>query len=683
MSDHTGNLELERVLQQESGVTRVHRPFDRYLITTLSIAWALFQLSLPRFVILDSITIRAIHLAFALAIVFLGIPITRKRAKDIPGLHSLKHTPLIDYGVAILAAVAALYIVIDWVGISTRMGIPTRRDVIFSITLILLLFEASRRSIGMPMVIIAIIFTLYAFFGRYMPGILAWRGVSITRYTSQIVLSTEGIFGIPLDVSARTVYLFVLFGALLEKFGAGQFFNDVSISLLGKYKGGPAKAAVVSSGFTGLVSGSSIANVVTTGTFTIPLMRKVGYPAKTAAATEVAASTNGQLMPPIMGAAAFIIAEYLAMSYFEVIRAAFIPAFVSYIALFYITHLEASKLGLMGLPASDIPRFTTVIKGGFHHLIPLVMLIYELAVLRRSPNLAVFNAIVVLVGIYLLREVWQVYRGNGTLIGRLKGVIIDLGDGLATGSRNMLPVALATATAGIIVGVVNMGIGSRIVQMVEVLSMGNVFLLLFITAIVSLIIGMGLPTTATYIVMASITVPVITTLGADIGLVIPAIAAHLFCFYFGILADDTPPVGLAAYAAAAIAKSDPIETGIKGFIYDLRTAVIPFAFVFNPMLLLVGVDTWFGGIAVFVAAVGGVLSFTNAVQGWALVSNRWYEAPIFFAASAIFLVPNMVVEWLGMSPESWPLMLPVGALIYALGFGVQKLRVRVAASAAA
>lgn len=675
MSDHE-NRELERILQEETGITRVYRRLDRYLISFIALAWALFQLSLPRLVIIDSVTIRAVHLAFAMALVFLGVPFTRKRSRDIPFIHSLKHTPLLDVGIAALAVFASLYIVLDWEGISARLGMPIGRDIVISIFLIFLLFDASRRGIGLPMVIIAIVFTLYAFFGPYLPGVLAFRGVSVTKYVSQIVLSTEGIYGIPLDVSARTVYLFVLFGALLERFGAGLFFNDISISLLGRYKGGPAKAAVVSSGFTGLVSGSSIANVVTTGTFTIPLMIKVGYPPKTAAATEVAASTNGQLMPPIMGAAAFIIAEYLALSYFEVIRAAFIPAFVSYIALFYITHLEASKLGLRGLPLADIPRFKEVIKNGYHHFIPLIVLIYELAVLRRSPNLAVFNAIVILVAIYFGRELFFKIRAGEKPGKILKELIFELGDGLITGSKNMLPVALATATAGIIVGIVNMGIGSRIVQVVEVLAMGNVFLLLFITAFVSLVIGMGLPTTATYIVMASITVPVIAKLGGDVGLVIPAIAAHLFCFYFGILADDTPPVGLAAYAAAAIAKSDPIPTGIKGFIYDLRTAVIPFMFVFNPMLLLVGSHGWIQGIYVFITAVFGVLAFTNAVQGWFLTANKWYEIPVFLLASAMFFLPNVFNDFIYLGDWGYYLWLPLGILVYAGAWGIQKLRLR-------
>ncbi|NCN04319.1 MAG: TRAP transporter permease [Spirochaetales bacterium] len=670
------NLDLEEILQQEAGVTRVHRTFDRYLISFVALAWAFFQLSLPRFVVLDSVFVRSIHLAFALVLVFLGVPFTRKRKRDIPGLHSLKHTPAIDFILAVVGALSVTYIIWNWDSIAQRAGIPSTQDIIIGTTMIILLLEAARRGIGLPMVVIAILFSLYGFFGRYMPGVMAWRGISLGRYIGQAVLSSEGVFGIPLDVSARTVYLFVLFGAFLDRFGAGQFFNNVSISLLGRFKGGPAKAAVVSSGFTGLVSGSSIANVVTTGTFTIPLMMKVGYPGKTAAATEVAASTNGQLMPPIMGAAAFIIAEYLGIGYLGVVRAAIIPAVVSYIALFYITHLEASKLGLMGLEKEDIPNFLKTISQGFHHLVPLVILIYELAVMRRTPNLAVFKAILYLLGIYIAREIWFSSRGGEKPLQILKKVTIEIGEALVQGSKNMIPVALATATAGIIVGIVNLGIGSRIVQMVEVLSMGNVFLLLFLTAFFSLIIGMGLPTTATYIVMASLTVPIITRLGGDMGLVIPAIAAHLFCFYFGILADDTPPVGLAAYAAAAIAKSDPIATGIKGFIYDLRTAIIPFMFVFNPAILLIGVEGWASGLAVFVTVTLGTLAFTNAVQGWALVKNKWYEVPIFLVAGLFFYLPNIVSEYLGWQASSYWLIYLVALLLYGGAFGLQKLRIR-------
>ncbi|MFC1781779.1 TRAP transporter permease [Planctomycetota bacterium] len=546
------------------------KKIDKFLVAGIALAWALFQLSLPRLIILDSTTIRTIHLAFAISLVFLTIPFAKdKKKRDT--FDSTRSIPLIDYILAGIACLCVLYFVLDWTGISMRAGLPIQRDIVMSVILIVLLLEASRRAIGPAITIIAVLFTLYAFFGSYMPMIFAFQGVSLRRYVSQMVLSTEGIFGIPLHVSANTVFLFVLFGSMLEKVGAGQFFNDLSLSLFGRFKGGAGKAAVVSSGLTGLVSGSSIANVVTTGTFTIPLMKKVGYPAKIAAATEVAASTNGQLMPPIMGAAAFIIAEYLGIDYLDVVKAAAVPAFVSYFALFYIVHLEASKLGMKGMSREDVPEFLAVIKEGFYFLIPLVVLLYVLIIKRYTPNLAAFYSILVLAAVIFIREIVKSVINRANIFKAVTGFFGIIAEGLIAGSKNMLSVALATATAGIIVGILFMGISGMVVDIVADLSMGYIFPLLSITAIASLILGMGLPTTATYIVMASITVLIIITTLSSAGeiIFIPLIAAHLFCFYFGILADDTPPVGLAAYTAAAIAKSDPIKTGIQGFIYDL------------------------------------------------------------------------------------------------------------------
>jgi len=650
------------------------RSVNSVIIAVLSIAWALFQLALPRFIILNSITTRAVHLAFAVTLIFLTIPVAKHKRKDkLPA--PARHIPLIDYILAGLGCLSVLYIVFDWTGIAMRAGIPIWRDIVIGVILIILVLEASRRVIGPALAIIAAVFTLYAFLGPYMPSIFAYRGVTLRKYLSQISLSTEGIYGIPLDISANTVFLFVLFGSMLDKIGAGHFFNNLAISLLGRFKGGAAKASIVSSGLTGLVSGSSIANVVTTGTFTIPLMKKVGYPAKIAAATEVAASTNGQLMPPIMGAAAFIIAEYLSLPYLDVIKAAAIPAFVSYFALFYIAHLEASKLGMKGLPKSDIPTFLTVMKNGFYYLIPLIVLIYELMVLRHSPKLAAFNAILVLIAIAFVREITKAVRNRTSIY---KAVIKSAGtiaDGLIAGSRNMLSVALATATAGIVVGIVAMGIGSMIVQIVEVLSAGNIFLLLLITAIASLVLGMGLPTTATYIVMASITVPAIIKLSSMSGAsFVPAIAAHLFCFYFGILADDTPPVGLAAYTAAAIAKSDPIQTGIQGFLYDLRTAVIPFMFVFNAELILYGINSFPQALLIFAMAILGAFAFTNAVQGWFIIKNKWYEIPLFLIASLILFYPAIVTKIFNLDHNLRYYMYFVGIVVYGLAYLVQKLR---------
>ncbi|MCK4835700.1 MAG: TRAP transporter permease, partial [Candidatus Aminicenantes bacterium] len=580
---------------------------SRKIIAVISVAWALFQLSLPSFLILDSIKIRSIHLAFALLLVFIAVPFKKKG-------HSSWLSPL-NYFWAGLGTLSALYIMLDWQGIALRSGKPILRDIIIGLLLVLLLLEAARRVIGPALSVIVLIFSLYAFLGPLLIDILAFKGVSIRKYITQVSLSSEGIYGIPLGVSATVIYLFVLLGALLEKAGAGKFFIDLALALLGRFRGGPAKAAVAASGFMGMISGSSIANIVTTGTFTIPLMKRAGYPPKKAAAIEVAASTDGQLMPPIMGAAAFIIAEYVNIPYIEVIKAAAIPAFVSYFALFYITHLEAMKLGIKGLSKYECPLFFPILKQGAPYLLPIAILLFELLILRHSPEMGAFKAIILLVIIIFSRELVLFARGESSFRTAMKRSFNILLEGIIKGSRNMIPVALATASAGIIVGIVNMGIGGMITQIVESIARGNIFILLVITAVASLILGMGLPTTATYIVMASLTAPIIVQIGSMYGFFVPLIAAHLFCFYFGILADDTPPVGLAAYAAAAIAESKPIPTGIQGFFYDLRTAIIPFFFIFNTDLILYRIESWPLGILIFTMAVLGAFAFSSALQG--------------------------------------------------------------------
>jgi TRAP transporter 4TM/12TM fusion protein len=481
-----------------------------------------------------------------------------------------------------------------------------------------------------------------------MPDVIAFKGVSLTRFMGQITMSTEGIYGIPLDVSATIVFLFVLFGSMLDKAGAGQYFIQLALSLLGGFKGGPAKAAVMGSGFSGLVSGSSIANIVTTGTFTIPLMKKVGYPPTKAAAVEVAASTDGQLAPPIMGAAAFIIAEYVNVPYVEVIKAAAIPAFASYAALFYITHIEASKLGLRGLSRSELPTFFKTLISGAHYLVPIFMLLYELIIVRHSPELAAFNAIWVMALIMLFQNPVKAYLKKEPIGPAFKDSIVQIFSAMATGARNMCSVALATAAAGIIVGVVAMGLGGLITEVIDVLSGGNIFLLLVITAVASLIIGMGLPTTATYIVMASLTAPVIVEVGGYMDFIVPLMSAHLFCFYFGILADDTPPVGLAAYAAAAIAKSPPIPTGLQGFMYDIRTAILPFMFIFNSDLILHNINSWIQGLLIFAMACVGNFAFASATQGWFVARNKFYEIPLFLFVTLNLMRPDLIARWIGL-----------------------------------
>lgn len=663
-----------RMAEEEEGVGRRPAGFSKYIIPTVAVVWSLFQLSIASWWVLDSTFTRAIHLGFALLIVFLNYPMLKKTRFGLNFLSATDRIPIFDYAISIIAAFAAVYIAIDYDGLTTRYGDPIVRDLIIGGILVVLLLEASRRVIGPALPAIATLFVLYAFFGPYMPEVIAFKGVSLNRFMGQMTMSTEGIYGIPLDVSATIVYLFVLFGAMLDKAGAGQYFIKLALSLLGGFKGGPAKAAIMGSGLTGLVSGSSIANIVTTGTFTIPLMKKVGYPAKKAAAVEVAASTDGQLAPPIMGAAAFIIAEYVNVPYVAVIKAAAIPAFASYAALFYITHVEASKLGLRGMQRSELPPFFKTMLSGAHFLLPLCILLYELIVVRHSPELAAFHAIWVMAVVMLLQRPVQAYLKKEPIGPAFKQSIAEIFSSLAGGGRNMVSVALATAAAGIIVGVVAMGLGSRVTEIIEIISFGNIFLMLIITAIASLIIGMGLPTTATYIVMASLTAPAIVTIGAAKGFIVPLMAAHLFCFYFGILADDTPPVGLAAYAAAAIAKSPPIPTGLQGFMYDIRTAILPFMFIFNADLILHNVNSWPQGLLIFAMACVGNFAFASATQGWFVARNRIYELPIFLCVTLTLLRPDFIAKLIGLpyGQRYWCYL--IGLAIFGLLYLMQRPR---------
>ena len=673
----------KRLAEEEEGVARKPKGPTKWVIPTIGVIWSLFQLSIASWWILDTIFIRAIHLGFALLMVYLNYPVFKETRFGLKFLSIKNRIPPWDFIIAIVACFAAVYIAIDYEGISYRYGDPMTRDLIIGLILLFMLLEAARRVIGPALSVIAIFFCFYAFFGPYMPDVIAFKGVSLGRFMGQITMSTEGIYGIPLDVSATIVFLFVLFGAMLEKAGAGQYFIQLALSLLGGFKGGPAKAAIMGSGLTGLVSGSSIANIVTTGTFTIPLMKKVGYPAKKAAAVEVAASTDGQLAPPIMGAAAFIIAEYVNVPYVEVIKAAAIPAFASYAALFYITHIEASKLGLRGLSRAELPAFFKTLLSGAHFLVPLIMLLYELIIVRHSPELSAFNAIWVMAIIMLFQNPVKAYLKKEPIGEAFKLSIVQIFSALATGARNMCSVALATAAAGIIVGVVAMGLGGLITEVIDVLSQGNIYLLLTITAIASLVIGMGLPTTATYIVMASLTAPVIVEVGGYMDFVVPLMAAHLFCFYFGILADDTPPVGLAAYAAAAIAKSPPIPTGLQGFMYDIRTAILPFMFIFNSDLILHEIYSWPQGILIFLMACVGNFAFASATQNWFVARNKIWEIPIFLFVALNLLRPDLIASWIGLphGQRYWTYL--IGLAIFGVLYLMQRPRIPKAEAAPA
>jgi len=677
------------------------------------VAWSLFQLwyasPLPfifGFAVFNDTEARAIHLAFALFLAFTAFPALRSSPRD--------HIPLQDWLFAALGAFSAAYIFIFYTELSGRSGAPTTPDLVVAACGMLLLLEATRRALGPPLMIVAMVFLVYTFGGQYMPDVIAHKGQSLSKVMSHQWLTTEGVFGIALGVSSSFVFLFVLFGAMLEQAGAGNYFIKVAFALLGHLKGGPAKAAVVASATTGLISGSSIANVATTGTFTIPLMKRVGFPGTKAGAVEVAASTNGQLTPPVMGAAAFLMIEYVGISYLEVIKHAILPAVISYIALFYIVHLEALKADMQGLPKRhhptisqrlmtfagvvtvvcvigfavyygigwikdsagdmaiyivgvlvsaayvlllkfatthpelemddpnnpvlELPETGPTVKAGLYFLLPIVVLMWCLIVERFSPGLSAFWATMLMVVIVLTqRPLLAFFRGHG-LQGELRRGVLECIDGLSHGARNMIGIGVATAAAGIIVGTITLtGIGQVMIEFVEFISGGYLMLALIFTAMICIILGMGLPTTANYIVVSSLMAPVVVSLASANGLIVPLIAVHMFVFYFGILADDTPPVGLAAFAAAAIAKSDPIKTGIQGFMYDIRTAILPFLFIFNTQLLLIGIDGWFELVIVIASATVAMLLFAAATQGYWLTKSRlWESLAILLVAFTLF-----------------------------------------------
>ncbi len=673
------DLEALAELGEGEGKTRAPGGTVGGFLWLLALCWSLFQLYIA-YRPIDSIIARSFHLTFAVLLVYLAFPAIRRAAtlERVQGLmqqlfpgHRKRDPvkiPWYDFIIAALAACGTGYLAWDYVGIIERSGLPLTRDVYIGAAFILLLLESARRSLGLALPALASIFLLYCFVGPMMPRFLAHPGIPLDFVVDHMYLSDSGIWGVPLGVSTDFVFLFVLFGALLDKAGAAEYFVQVAFAMLGRFRGGPAKAAVLASGLTGMVSGSSIANVATTGTFTIPLMKRVGLPDYKAGAVEVAASTNGQLLPPVMGAAAFIMAEFLGLPYIDIVTAAAIPAVLSYIALLYVVHLEALKLDLAALPEEDLPRFWPTFLKGIHFLVPILALIYTLVILRFSAVSAAFNAIMLTLAIMVIQRVVQscaaVLRPepgsteSGSL-GQavLQGVALSVREilqGCVSGARNMAPIAVATAAAGIIVGTVTLtGLSSRFIEAIEIISLGNVVLMLILTAVTSLVLGMGLPTTANYIVMATLTAPVIVTLGGQAGLVIPVLAAHLFVFYFGILADDTPPVGLAAFAASAIAGSEPIKTGIQGFTYDLRTAVLPFVFIFNLELLLisgVGADgqiiwltSMFSVIWVIVNGLVAMMAFAATMQGFFADRCGWPERALLAVICIAAFRPDLLV----------------------------------------
>ena len=713
--------------------SRLAQSAARRVVLGLCLVWTLFQIytaSAIPFVLSDwfglnivfnNQEVRQIHLAFAMALAMLIHPL---RAAD----HS--SIPWVDWIAATIAAGCCLYLLVFKDQISGRSGLPVTADLWVSGIGLLMLGLALFRALGLPLLVVSSIFLLYVFFGDqpFLPDSMQWKGASLNKALWHFWMQTEGVFGVALGVASSMIFLFVLFGALLERAGAGLYFIQLAYSLLGHMRGGPAKAAVVASGLSGIYSGSSIANVVSTGTFTIPLMKQTGFTAEKAGAVEVAASTNGQLTPPVMGAAAFLIAEFTGVSYTDLIRHALLPALVSYIGLMYIVHLEAVKLGLQGMPRSSralpwLQRYTSLLAGffgvallgglihlsfgwikgvapefsiwlgllvfvalyvftlllasrhpdvetldspesfqtvmpaheilprGLHFLVPIAVLLWCILIERLSPTLSAFwGTLAILTVILTQSALKQWFRGHAFQWALLRRGWDQAISGMIQGAQNMVGIGVATAVAGIIIGTVSLtGAHQVIGELVEALSGGSLIAMLVLVALMSLILGMGLPTTANYIVVSSLMAPVIVSLGAQSGLFVPLVAVHLFVFYFGILADDTPPVGLAAFAASAISQGDPIRTGIQGFTYDIRTAILPFLFIFNTELLLIDV-TWVKGVTIFVVAAAAMMLFAAATQGFWLTRLRLWETGALLVIAFTLVRPGY---WIDQIQPPW------------------------------
>ena len=638
---------------EEGGSRRILKSWNLKLVGLLAISWSLFQLwyASPLPFLLDfgkfiDVPARAIHLAFGMGLCFLAYPTLKSKRNS--SINSY------DFVLALISLVATFYLVIEYEGLVYRQGILASLDffglkIPYELILgsfgILLLLEATRRAIGVPLVAIALIFLFFSVFGQKMPDLISHQGLSITRLVGYHWFGGEAIFGIPISVSVSFIFLFVLFGATLDAAGGGKYFLNLAFALVGKMRGGPAKAAILASGLTGLISGSSVANTVTTGTFTIPIMKRTGLTPAKAGAIEVAASVNGQIMPPIMGAAAFVMAELLGISYFTVITHAFLPAIISYIALFYISHLESVKLNIKGLPDDQIPPLGKTFLSGIHFLIPIFILVYLLLVERWTAASAVFYSILSLFLIIIVKEVLTAIQLNEGFLNGLRGGYNKVITGLEKGALNMISVAIAIATAGIIVGAVaSTGLSNNLIVIVEAISGGNVITLLLLTAVLCIILGMGLPTTANYLVVAALMAQVVVEVGSASGYVFPLIAIHLYVFYYGLMADVTPPVGLASYAAAAISKADPIKTGVQAFWYSLRTGILPIVFIFNPELLLIGIENFWHGITVVLTSLAAILIFTAATQGWFVNKLKWYEIVVFLLISMSLFRPGYILD---------------------------------------
>ena len=602
------------------------------IIAYICIAFSLFQLYTGLMGAFDAMIQRAVHLSFGIVLVYILCPTKRSWVKG-------GNVHIVDLLLALLAAIPPIYILLNYQQLILRAGTVTPADVVIGCLGIVMVIEAARRIVGLPIVIVVLGFIAYGFLGPYMPGPLAHRGLNLDQMVAHLFFTTEGVFGIPMGVSSTFIFLFILFGAYLEKTGLGKFFIDIANAIAGWASGGPAKVAVLSSALQGTISGSSVANVVGSGSFTIPMMKKLGYKKDFAGAVEAAASTGGQIMPPIMGAAAFLMAEFVGIPYMEVVKAAIVPAILYFLGVFLGVHFEAKKNDLKGTPRSQLPSYSHIMKEEGHLAIPLIAIIGLLSS-GYTPMKAALAGIVISIATAQL-------RANTRMTFR------DIVDGLVKGARGALGVLIACASAGIIIGVVTKtGVGLKLASALVDISAGNFLLLLFCTMLTSLILGMGVPTTANYVITSTIAAPALISLG------VPILAAHMFVFYFGIIADITPPVALAAFAGAAISGGNPIKTGINASKLGIAAFIIPYMFVMSPAML--GIDaTFLSVVQTTCTAIVGMCGISAAMIGQFVTRAKWYERLILFAGGICLIDPGALTDFIGIGT-----LLAVGAVQY-------------------
>ena len=619
MTDHKTAEAVLKKYDRESN-TAHYTGLPQKIIAAIAITFSIFQLYTATFGILDAQLQRAVHLGFGLALAYLLYPCRRAWTRD-----HFFHP--IDVLFAVLGAAAPAYIVLQYRELVTRAGSATTADIVVGGIGILLVIEAARRVVGLPMVTVVLCFLAYAFLGPYMPGVLAHRGLSLEQLISHLYYTTEGIFGIPLGVSSTFIFLFILFGAYLESTGLGKFFIDLANAVAGWASGGPAKVAVLSSGLMGTVSGSSVANVVGTGSLTIPMMKKLGYHPNFAGAVEAAASTGGQLMPPVMGAAAFLMAEFVGVSYIEVVKAAAIPALLYFTGVWLGVHFEAKRKQLKGIPRHELPNPLTLIKERGHLAIPLVVIVY-LLVSGYTPMRAALVAIILSIGCAMLREST-----------RMKP--IEIVYGLERGAKAVLGVLIACAAAGIIIGVVTKtGVGLRLASGLIEMAGGMLLPAMFFTMITAIVLGMGVPTTANYVITSTIAAPALVQMG------VPILAAHMFVFYFGIIADVTPPVALAAYAGAGISGGNALKTGVHASKLAVAAFIIPYIFVLSPVILMVDA-TPLTLVMATLSALLGMVAVSSALCGFLADHCRLYERALLVGAGLLMIKPGGTTDLIG------------------------------------